>query len=179
MKDEALVKSVLDSIQTQYRDRAKERRQAKARAVPKDSSTGKKDSSTGKTDTKPSSSKQPERVNKMLKNFGYSVDDLADRAGSKPSALIEPQVYSSRVGLGAQDAILGDASTVAERNTVQADDPRAYLNLARDGARQRYKNIEEKKTEPEQKTAEEVKQEKPQEKDIDHASGHTTGQERL
>ncbi|KAI9374059.1 hypothetical protein BJX61DRAFT_541107 [Aspergillus egyptiacus] len=119
----------------EYRDRARERRQAFGR---------------GKTTTtKPAPaparepSPPPETTSKgasLLSKMGWSAGTGLGAQGTGMTAPIATEVYAQGVGLGAQGSKLGDAVEEAGRNTRNRYDE--FLEKARQTARDRYEQMD-------------------------------------
>lgn len=152
MEDEAKVKAALPRIAardkraqqkgevTQYRDRAKERREAFDQ--PSKPST--------KMGNKPKEAAQPakEEVKKpieskgagMLAKMGWSKGEGLGATGEGLTEALTASAYKEGVGLGAEGGKLGDAQEVAEGRTK--DSYASYVSAAQDRARERYKQMQ-------------------------------------
>ncbi|KAL3464315.1 hypothetical protein BJX64DRAFT_94859 [Aspergillus heterothallicus] len=120
----------------EYRDRARERRQAFGRGKA--------------TATKPAPAREPsppvESTSKgasLLSKMGWSAGTGLGAQGTGMTAPITTEVYAQGVGLGAQGGKLGDASEEASRNTRGRYDE--FLEKTRQTARQRYEQIDRDK----------------------------------
>ncbi|OXV09604.1 hypothetical protein Egran_02633 [Elaphomyces granulatus] len=120
---------------TEYRDRARERRQAFGSS---------KQSAKAKVPTQPkeeeeapvqASSKGAELLSKM----GWSAGSGLGAKGTGVTAPIATEVYAQGVGLGAQGGKLGDASEEAGRHTRNRYDE--FLERTKETARERYERM--------------------------------------
>ena len=120
---------------TEYRDRARERRQAFGSS---------KQSAKAKVPTQPkeeeeapvqASSKGAELLGKM----GWSAGSGLGAKGTGVTAPIATEVYAQGVGLGAQGGKLGDASEEAGRHTRNRYDE--FLERTKEMARERYERM--------------------------------------
>lgn len=132
-----------EADKTQYRDRAKERRQAfnqpKKQAQP---NKPKSDTRTVKQDTAAAPSKPPasSKGAGMLAKMGWTAGAGLGANGEGRTEVVETNAYQEGVGLGAEGGNLGDAAQRAERRTKSsyAD----YVNEVQDKARERYNRME-------------------------------------
>ncbi|KAK5111882.1 hypothetical protein LTR62_004614 [Meristemomyces frigidus] len=131
-----------------YRDRAAERRSAQQTATGFKEATPKFSLKNNKlTGRKPSSSPAPAPPSYgkglgMLQKAGWSPGQgLGAGERSGPSAPIEQNLYSARVGLGHEAGKLGDAVSEAARLTV-ADGREDFLEKTREKARERFGKME-------------------------------------
>ncbi|KAH7158211.1 hypothetical protein B0J13DRAFT_543790 [Dactylonectria estremocensis] len=104
---------------SQYRDRAKERRQQEESAQP----------------AKPAQSKGAG----MLAKMGWSAGAGLGANGDGRTDAIATNAYQEGVGLGAEGGNLGDAAQLAERKTKNSYTD--YLNTVQDKARERYNKM--------------------------------------
>ena len=127
----------------QYRDRAKERRQAHSQPKKPAGATSSKPDPVkpAKKEELPPASKAPVKSKGagMLAKMGWTSGAGLGANGEGRTEAIETNAYQEGVGLGADGANLGDAAQLAERNTKgnYAD----YVSSVQDKARQRYNNI--------------------------------------
>ncbi|CAG8936531.1 unnamed protein product [Penicillium salamii] len=123
------------SIQ-EYRDRAKERREALGPTV---SAASQK--AAPKEDIEPvAQTKSTSKGASLLGKMGWSE---GTGLGAQGTGVIEPiatEVYAQGVGLGAQGGKLGDASEEAARNTRGRYDE--FLEKTKNAARQRYEEMD-------------------------------------
>jgi hypothetical protein len=145
---ERVVKPVQEATQTQYRDRAAERRQeeAKAGGVSKVgfSLKGKGSKSASGTSTGRNSDSETEKGPAqptygkgmgMLKKAGWSAGQGLGAEGTEGiAAPIETNVYAAGVGLGHEGSKRGDAAEEAARATSG----NGFLEMTRETARKRY-----------------------------------------
>lgn len=125
-----LIKHGIVPPTAEYRDRARERRQAFGR--------GKANAS------KPKPPKEEEEVPvqstskgaSLLSKMGWSEGSGLGAQGTGVTAPIATEVYAQGVGLGAQGGKIGDASEEAARNTRGRYDE--FLEKTKETARQRY-----------------------------------------
>ncbi|CAG7915692.1 unnamed protein product [Penicillium olsonii] len=121
------------SIQ-EYRDRAKERRQALGPTVPAGSQ--KTAAPAPKEEDEPVQTKSTSKGASLLGKMGWSE---GTGLGAQGTGVIEPiatEVYAQGVGLGARGGKLGDATEEAARNTRGRYEE--FLEKTKDNARQRY-----------------------------------------
>lgn len=136
LRDRGMAKLVKHGIVTQpsaeYRDRARERRQAFGR---------------GKSGQRPKQAPAPKEIEEppvnapskgasLLSKMGWSEGSGLGVQGAGITAPIATEVYAQGVGLGAQGIKLGDAAEEAGRNTRGRYDE--FLEKTRETARQRY-----------------------------------------
>lgn len=123
-----------DQPTSEYRDRAKERRQAfgstrqtqaKAKVAP-----------TPKEVEAPAAPPLPSKGAALLSKMGWSEGSGLGAQGTGMTAPIATDVYAQGVGLGAQGSRLGEASEEAARNTRGRYDE--FLEKTKDLARERY-----------------------------------------
>ncbi|KAJ6117474.1 hypothetical protein N7512_007199 [Penicillium capsulatum] len=116
----------------EYRDRARERRQAFGRAK---AGGGRQKPAPPKEEQEPpvqSTSKGASLLSKM----GWSAGSGLGAQGTGVTAPIATEIYAQGVGLGAQGSKLGDAVEEAGRNTRGRYDE--FLEKTKETARQRY-----------------------------------------
>ncbi|KAJ5820304.1 hypothetical protein N7474_005895, partial [Penicillium riverlandense] len=130
-----LVKHGIAPPSAEYRDRARERRQAFGRAKV---STKQKPTPAKEEDEPPvqSTSKGASLLSKM----GWSAGSGLGAQGTGVTAPIATEVYAQGVGLGAQGSKLGDAAEEAGRNTRGRYDE--FLEKTKQAARQRYEQMD-------------------------------------
>lgn len=120
----------------EYRDRAKERRQAFGPST----TTGPQRSVAPKEDNEPSAqTKTTSKGASLLSKMGWSEGTGLGAEGTGVVQPIATEVYAQGVGLGAQGGKLGDATEEAGRNTRGRYDE--FLEKNKDAARQRYKEM--------------------------------------
>jgi hypothetical protein len=127
---------IIQQPSSEYRDRARERRQAFGRtktgarqkpAAPKD-----EDAPPVQTTSKGAS---------LLSKMGWSAGSGLGAQGTGVTAPIATEVYAQGVGLGAQGGKLGDAVEEAGRNTRGRYDE--FLEKTKETARQRYDQMKQ------------------------------------
>lgn len=122
---------IMQQPTTEYRDRARERRQAFGRGK----AAGRQKPPAPKEEDEPpvqSTSKGASLLSKM----GWSAGSGLGAQGTGVTAPIATEVYAQGVGLGAQGSKIGDAVEEAGRNTRGRYDE--FLEKTRETARQRY-----------------------------------------
>lgn len=128
-----LIKHGIVPPTAEYRDRARERRQAFGRGK------------AGAARPKPSAPKEEEeeppvqntsKGASLLSKMGWSAGSGLGAQGTGVTAPIATEVYAQGVGLGAQGGKLGDATEEAARNTRGRYDE--FLEKTKATARQRY-----------------------------------------
>ncbi|GAM43999.1 hypothetical protein TCE0_060f19267 [Talaromyces pinophilus] len=146
LSNEALVTKALAKLEkhkddqptTEYRDRAKERRQAfgssrQTQAKPKPAAPVKQGIE------EPAPAPAPSKGAALLSKMGWSEGSGLGAQGTGMTAPIATDVYAQGVGLGAQGSKLGEASEEAARNTRGRYDE--FLEKTRDLARERYERM--------------------------------------
>ncbi|BDD63443.1 hypothetical protein MAP00_008331 [Monascus purpureus] len=122
---------IIQQTSTEYRDRAKERRQAfgssKTTAKAKKAAPAKEDEPPVQTSSKGAS---------LLSKMGWSAGTALGAQGTGVTAPIPTEVYAQGVGLGAEGSKLGDAVEEAGRNTRNRYDE--FLEKTKQTARERY-----------------------------------------
>lgn len=132
----------------QYRDRAKERRQAfnqpKKPTSQPSTTSGSTNKDADKTDKQQSTSTStpapgPSKGAGMLAKMGWTTGAGLGANGDGRTDVIATNAYQEGVGLGAEGGNLGDAAELAEKKTRNsyAD----YVNTVQDKARQRYNGM--------------------------------------
>ncbi|OJJ44256.1 hypothetical protein ASPZODRAFT_135050 [Penicilliopsis zonata CBS 506.65] len=122
---------------TEYRDRARERRQAFGSTKSSKSKASapapapKEDEAPVQTTSKGAS---------LLSKMGWSAGSGLGAQGTGVTAPIATEVYAQGVGLGAQGSKLGDATEEANRNTRNRYEE--FLEKTRRQARERYEQME-------------------------------------
>ena len=125
------------SSNTEYRDRARERRKAFGvqKRQQENKSTPAKAPVESEADTPAIQSKGASLLGKM----GWSGAGLG-ASGSGMTAPLSQDVYVAGVGLGAEGGKVGDAVVEAERATK--GDYSSFLEKTREGARERYERLQ-------------------------------------
>ncbi|KAJ6446804.1 G-patch domain-containingprotein [Purpureocillium lavendulum] len=152
IEDEAKVKAALPRIAardkrlqqqegTQYRDRAKERREAFSQPDKPSTKTNNKSKDTAAQSVKEEVKKPVESKGAgMLAKMGWSKGEGLGATGDGLTEALTASAYKEGVGLGAEGGKLGDAQEVAEGRTK--DSYASYVSAAQDRARERYKQME-------------------------------------
>lgn len=126
---------------TQYRDRAKERREAFSQP---DKPLAKLGKAKDKPDAKPVKDEAKKAAESkgagMLAKMGWAQGEGLGAQGSGPTQALSANAYREGVGLGAEGGKLGDAHEVAESRTK--DSYASYVAAAQDKARERYKQMD-------------------------------------
>lgn len=125
---------------SQYRDRAKERREvfnqpAKPTAKPRETTPTK----TAAPAKAPAPAPQPSKGSAMLAKMGWTSGKGLGANGEGRTEVIATHAYQEGVGLGAEGGKLGDAAELAQRNTTNSY--AEYLTVAQQKARERYSKM--------------------------------------
>ncbi|CAH0040235.1 unnamed protein product [Clonostachys solani] len=128
----------------QYRDRAKERREAYSQpGMPRgqDEAGGKGPSKPMPAPTKEEKAPKPAQSKGagMLAKMGWTSGAGLGANGEGRTEAIAMNAYQERVGLGAEGSNLGDAAQLAEQKTTNDPD---YAAKAKDKARDRFLNMD-------------------------------------
>jgi biotin carboxyl carrier protein len=134
-----LMKHGIQQSTTEYRDRAKERRQAFGSSKPSTKPSTKAKTSAPPKEKEPSPAPAPSKGAALLSKMGWSAGSGLGAQGTGVTAPIATEVYAQGVGLGAQGSKLGDASEVAGQNTRNRYDE--FLERTKDLARERYERM--------------------------------------
>ncbi|KAG8534151.1 uncharacterized protein KY384_000995 [Bacidia gigantensis] len=139
LKDNGIpIKKIIKAVpDAEYRDRAKERRQAFGKTK-KISFTPKKvdrEPEEDRDEGKAPGSKGASLLNKM----GWKAGEGLGAQGTGMTVPIETNLYAAGVGLGAEGGNVGGATEEAERNTKS--DYRAFLERTKDKAKERYEKM--------------------------------------
>ncbi|KAK0387904.1 hypothetical protein NLU13_4149 [Sarocladium strictum] len=133
-----------DQQELQYRDRAKERRQAynqptkPAEQSPANTKIPKSDKPNKAEDPKPAAVPASKGAG-MLAKMGWTAGAGLGADGAGRTEAIVTTAYQEGAGLGAEGANLGDAAAVAERKTTGTY--KDYVNTVQDKARERYNKL--------------------------------------
>ena len=123
---------------SEYRDRAKERRQTFGGS--KKISLPMKKSSQSKDDEKDDDAAPiPSKGASLLGKMGWSAGEGLGAQGTGMTAPIATDMYVQGVGLGAQGGKIGDAAGEAERNTK--GDYSVFLERTKDKAKERFEKM--------------------------------------
>lgn len=126
---------------SQYRDRAKERRQTYSQAKkPATAPPKAADKPPRKEDAPPKPKPaQPSKGAGMLAKMGWAAGGGLGANGEGRTEAVPAHAYQEGVGLGAEGGNLGDAAELAGRKTTNsyAD----YVNTVQDKARERYNKM--------------------------------------
>lgn len=140
LKDKALRKLVKHGIvqpTAEYRDRARERRQAFGSSKTSKSKAATTASSPLKENEPPRP--VPSKGASLLGKMGWSAGTGLGAQGTGVTAPIATEAYAQGVGLGAQGSKLGDAVEEAGRNTRKRPDD--FLERTKQTARERYEQM--------------------------------------
>ncbi|KAI8951603.1 hypothetical protein F4801DRAFT_286385 [Xylaria longipes] len=149
LEDEGLIDKATQSLKalgkeptSNYRDRAKERRQVHNQPMkpklhlPRKTPTTNKDANVAKEPlAKPTVSKGAGLLAKM----GWSTGEGLGAEGGGRTEIIETMAYAPGVGLGAEGGKIGDAAQEAARATK--NDYSDFVSKAKDKARERYEKM--------------------------------------
>ncbi|KAK1990978.1 hypothetical protein LX36DRAFT_591450, partial [Colletotrichum falcatum] len=136
---------------SQYRDRAKERREvfnqpAKPKVPPQggkpaaSGATAAKKTTPAATTTAAAASRPPQSKGAgMLAKMGWSAGQGLGAKGDGRTEVIATHAYQEGVGLGAEGGNLGDAAELAQRKTTNSY--AEYVNTVQDRARERYNKL--------------------------------------
>jgi RNA-binding protein 5/10 len=132
-------------LASQYRDRAKERRQAYNQPNKPSQSSSKQtrsDTKTPSSDANKTSVAAPaqSKGSAMLAKMGWNTGKGLGANGEGRTDIVETHAYQEGVGLGAEGGNLGDAAKLAERNTTNSY--AEYVNVAQEKARERYNRLD-------------------------------------
>jgi hypothetical protein len=136
------------AAEPQYRDRAKERREAfnqpkkPVAQSSNDKADGTKQGAGGAATSAPTPAPpkpQPSKGAGMLAKMGWTTGKGLGAAGDGRTEAIVTNAYQERVGLGAEGGNLGEATQLAEKKTK--DDRGSYAATVQDKARERYNKM--------------------------------------
>ncbi|KAJ9310369.1 hypothetical protein DTO217A2_148 [Paecilomyces variotii] len=137
LKTKAMGKLMKHGIQQptpEYRDRAKERRQAFGR-----SKQPSKAKAPQPKEEEEAPAPAPSKGAALLSKMGWSAGSGLGAQGTGVTAPIATEVYAQGVGLGAQGSKLGDAAEEANRKTRNKYDE--FLERTKETARERYERL--------------------------------------
>lgn len=145
-RDKRLEKLGKDLEQSEYRDRAQERR--KAFQQPKKPASGPRSSKdtaevaakVSEKETTVSKASVPSKGAGMLAKMGWSAGAGLGANGDGRTDVIATNAYQEGVGLGAEGGNLGDAAELAEKKT-RGGTYAEYVNSVQDRARDRYNKL--------------------------------------
>lgn len=126
---------IVSQSTSEYRDRAKERRQAFGNAK---ASRAKAAAASAKEEAE-APVQAPSKGASLLGKMGWSAGSGLGAQGTGVTAPIATEVYAQGVGLGAQGGKLGDATEEANRNTRGRYDE--FLEKTKQMARERYERM--------------------------------------
>ena len=142
LKEKALGKlvkhGIIQSTGTEYRDRARERRQAFGSSKTSVSKSKTAAVSPPKEDNEPPALAASKGAS-LLSKMGWSAGTGLGAQGTGVTAPIVTEAYAQGVGLGAQGSKLGDAVEEASRNTRKRPDD--FLEKTKQTARERYERM--------------------------------------
>ncbi|KAL1973822.1 hypothetical protein VTN31DRAFT_5382 [Thermomyces dupontii] len=124
-----------DPPATEYRDRARERRQAFGSSK----QTTKPKPSAAVAEEEPAAVPTQSKGAALLSKMGWSAGSGLGAQGTGVTAPIQTEAYVQGVGLGAQGGKLGDAAEEAERKTRNRYEE--FLEKTKDLARERYEQM--------------------------------------
>lgn len=126
---------------SEYRDRAKERRQAFGTSERISLPLKKQSSQVEATESKePEEAPAPSRGASLLGKMGWSAGEGLGAQGTGRTETIATDLYVQGVGLGAQGGKIGDAVDEAGRNTKGGYGD--FLERTRDKAKERFERME-------------------------------------
>jgi RNA-binding protein 5/10 len=127
---------------SEYRDRAKERREAYGQPKKPKPGSNKPNSKKPSSDQEDDNDKpRPSKGASLLGKMGWSEGQGLGREGTGMVAPIATELYAQGVGLGMAGGKLGDAVNEAERRTKGGYE--AFLEKAKEGARERFENMKD------------------------------------
>ena len=128
-----------DDASSEYRDRARERRQAfgasKKISLPMKQSASKPEAD----ETDDSNNPVPSKGASLLGKMGWSAGEGLGAQGTGMTVPIATDMYVQGVGLGAQGGKIGDAAGEAERNTK--GNYSDFLEMTKDKAKERFEKM--------------------------------------
>lgn len=122
--------------EAEYRDRARERRQAFGRGKGGGAGAGGRQKTAAPREEEEPPVQSTSKGASLLSKMGWSAGSGLGAQGTGVTAPIATEVYAQGVGLGAQGSKLGDAVEEAGRNTRGRYDE--FLAKTKENARQRY-----------------------------------------
>jgi len=127
--------------QNQYRDRARERRQAfnQPKQPSKSGASGEKRKEPVAAEAEETPAKKSKGAG-MLAKMGWTAGVGLGAEGTGRTDAIATEAYAPGVGLGAEGGKLGDATEEAARRT--RNNPSDFVEKTRDRARERYERLE-------------------------------------
>ena len=133
-----------DTTSPEYRDRAKERRQAfggsKKISLPMKKPGGQAGAqAASKAEPAAAAAPAPNKGAALLGKMGWTTGAGLGAQGTGSTAPIATEMYAEGVGLGAQGGKMGDAAAEAERNTTGSY--AEFLERTKDKAKQRYESM--------------------------------------
>jgi hypothetical protein len=138
-----LAKAGLLDEESEYRDRAKERRKAYGQpSKPKPGAGKPGQEAKGKSEADGGDEEPPRGPSKgasLLGKMGWSAGQGLGAQGTGMTAPVATEAYAQGVGLGAEGGKLGDAADEAERRTKGGYE--AFLEKTREQARGRYESM--------------------------------------
>ena len=128
-----------DKMTSEYRDRAKERRQAYGASTKFSLPTKKSASKLENEKPDNVANMAPSKGASLLGKMGWSAGEGLGAQGTGRTAPIATDMYMQGVGLGAQGGRVGDAAGEADRNT--RGDYKEFLERTKDKAKERYEKM--------------------------------------
>ncbi|KAI0195859.1 hypothetical protein EV127DRAFT_419941 [Xylaria flabelliformis] len=151
LEDDGLIEKATQSLKalgkeptSNYRDRAKERRQAHNQPMkpklhlPRKAPTTNKDGNAAKEPPPPAKPTVSKGAG-LLAKMGWSTGEGLGAEGGGRTEIIETMAYAPGVGLGADGGKIGDAAQEAARATK--NDYADFVSKAKDKARERYEKM--------------------------------------
>ncbi|RDA89213.1 hypothetical protein CP532_0507 [Ophiocordyceps camponoti-leonardi (nom. inval.)] len=141
VRDQNLAAAAAAAADTaQYRDRAKERREAHNQPDKPETKSAQQQDQTQEVNKDEGKKAAESKGAGMLAKMGWSVGSGLGAKGGGVTQALTVNAYKDGVGLGAEGGKLGDAVEVAEGRTT--DNYNSYLTAAQQKARERYKKME-------------------------------------
>ena len=130
---------ILQPTATEYRDRARERRQAFGSSKTSATKSKPEAAALAPKENEPPGGPTASKGASLLSKMGWSAGSGLGAQGTGVTAPIATEAYAQGVGLGAQGSRLGDAAEEAGRNTRKRYDD--FLEKTKQTARERYERM--------------------------------------